>query len=134
MTKSLLSAALASALFVGCPVPASAHHGYAAYDETVMKSLKGTVTDFELENPHSTVSFDVKDENGKIENWTAEAGHVRLMLDLGWKRDTLKVGDTATFFFHPAKNGSHSVDLVRVALADGRSLFAHSSGDKPATE
>lgn len=122
-----------SVLFIAGAVPASAHHGYAAYDENVTLSLKGTVTDFELSNPHSTVSFDVKD-NGKVENWTAEAGHVRLMKDLGWTRDTLKVHDVATFFFHPAKNGAHSVDLVKVVFADGKSLYAHSSGDKPAVE
>ena len=132
--KKLLGAVFVSALFLAATIPASAHHGYAAYDETVTNSLKGTVTDFELENPHSTVSFDVKDAQGKVENWTAEAGHVRLMLDLGWKRDTLKVGDTATFYFHPAKNGSHSVDLIKVVFPDGKSLWAHSSGDKPATE
>jgi Family of unknown function (DUF6152) len=115
-------------------VTASAHHGYAAYDETVTLSLKGTVTDFELENPHSTMSFDVKDEHGKVENWTAEAGHIRLMKDLGWTSGTLKVGDVVTFYFHPAKNGSHAVDLVKVTLPDGKTLQAHSSGEGPAVQ
>jgi hypothetical protein len=122
------------ALLMAMALPAFAHHGYAAYDETVTKSLKGTVTEFELMNPHSTVSFDVKGDDGKVENWTAEGGHVRLMQDLGWKRNTLKPGDVVTFFFHPAKNGSHSVDLVKVVFADGHFLYAHSSGEKPATE
>lgn len=111
-----------------------AHHGYAAYDETVTLSLKGTVTDFELENPHSTMSFDVKDEHGKVDNWTAEAGHIRLMKDLGWTTSTLKTGDVVTFYFHPAKNGSHAVDLVKVTLPDGRTLQAHSSGEGPAVQ
>ena len=132
--KKLFSTLSICALIFAAVMPALAHHGYAAYDETVTKSLQGTVTDFELMNPHSTVSFDVKGADGKVENWTAEAGHVRLMMDLGWKRSTLKVGDTATFFFHPAKNGSHSVDLVKVVFADGKMLYAHSSGEKPATE
>lgn len=132
--KKFLASMSVCVLFVAVTMPAFGHHGYAAYDETVTKSLKGTVTEFELMNPHSTVSFDVKAENGKVENWTAEAGHVRLMLDLGWKRDTLKKGDVATFYFHPAKNGSHSVDLVKVEFSDGHSLYAHSSKDKPATE
>lgn len=132
--KKLFSPLSICALIFTAVMPALAHHGYAAYDETVTKSLQGTVTDFELMNPHSTVSFDVKGADGNVENWTAEAGHVRLMLELGWKRNTLKVGDTATFFFHPAKNGSHSVDLVKVVFADGKTLYAHSSGEKPATE
>jgi hypothetical protein len=125
-------------VLIGClvyPRPALAHHGYAAYDETTLLSLKGTVTDYELENPHSTMSFDVKDEHGKIENWVTEAGHIRLMQDLGWTRTTLKPGDVATFYFHPAKNGSHAVDLVKVTLSDGRTLGAHSSsGEIPAPQ
>jgi hypothetical protein len=132
--NKLLASLCVTILLLAVTVPAFGHHGYAAYDETKTLSLKGTVTEFELMNPHSTVSFDVKDKDGKVENWTAEAGHVRLMQDLGWKRDTLKVGDVATFYFHPAKNGSHSVDLVKVVFEDGHSLYAHSSGEKPATE
>ncbi len=116
------------------PVPAVAHHGYAAYDLTKILSLKGTVTDYELENPHSTMSFDVKDEHGKVESWVAEAGHVRLMHDEGWTSTTLKPGDVVTFYFHPAKNGSHAVDLVKVEFHDGHALWAHTSHDKAPTD
>ena len=116
------------------PISAVAHHGYAAYDETKTISLKGKVIEFELANPHSTMSFEVKDEHGKVETWVAEGGHVRLMRDEGWTNNTLKVGDTVTFFFHPAKNGSHAVDLVKVTLPDGRSLWTHSSHDKAPTD
>ena len=128
--KLLLICLVVSIGWLACPVAAWAHHGYAAYDETVILSLEGTVTDYELANPHSTMSFDVKNERGKVENWVAEAGHIRLMQDEGWTRTTLKPGDTVTFFFHPAKNGSHAVDLVKVVLSDGRSLWAHSSHDQ----
>lgn len=134
MKKLLALGLVVATIGLMAPTPAFAHHGYAAYDETKLLSLKGTVTDYELANPHSTMSFDVKDEHGKVENWVAEAGHVRLMQDEGWKRDTLKPGDTVTFFFHPAKNGSHAVDLVKVVLPDGRSLWAHSSHDKVPTD
>lgn len=132
--KRLCVLVLVVATALIAPLTASAHHGYAAYDETKLLSLKGTVTDYELANPHSTMSFDVKDEHGKVESWVAEAGHVRLMQDEGWKRDTLKPGDVVTFFFHPAKNGSHAVDLVKVVIPDGRSLWAHSSHDKVPTD
>jgi len=134
MKKLLLTCLIVSIAFLVNPTPAAAHHGYAAYDETKTLSLKGTVTDYELANPHSTMSFDVKDEQGKVENWVAEAGHIRLMQDEGWTRTTLKTGDVVTFFFHPAKNGSHAVDLVKVVLVDGRSLWAHSSHDSTPTD
>jgi len=134
MKKLLLACLAVSILCLAGPTPAWAHHGYAAYDETKLLSLKGTVTDYELANPHSTMSFDVKDEQGKVENWVAEAGHIRLMQDEGWTRTTLKTGDVVTFFFHPAKNGSHAVDLVKVVLPDGHALWAHSSHDQVPTD
>jgi hypothetical protein len=134
MKKLLASCTALLGIFLLAPIPASAHHGYAAYDETKTLSLKGKVTDYELANPHSTMSFDVKNAEGKVENWIAEAGHVRLMQDEGWTRNTLKEGDVVTFFYHPAKNGSHSVDLVKVVLPDGRSLWAHSSHDGVPTD
>lgn len=130
MKKLLLICLLASAVVLVGPVPAWAHHGYAAYDETKLLNLKGTVTDYELENPHSTMSFDVKDKNGKVESWVGEAGHIRLMLANGWTRTTLKPGDVVTFYFHPAKDGARSVDLVKITIPGGQTLWCHSSGLK----
>lgn len=112
--------------------PVSAHHGYAAYDETKTLSLKGTITNYDLSNPHSTISFDVTDEHGNVESWIAEAGNIRLLKEEGWGIDTIKPGDKVTIYFHPAKNGSHSVNLEKIELPDGRSLWAHTSHDKPA--
>jgi hypothetical protein len=134
MRKRILISLIASIACLGNSIPVSAHHGYAAYDMTKTIVAKGTVTDYELANPHSTMSFDAKDETGKVQSYIAEAGHIRLMRDEGWKVDTLKPGDVVTFYFHPAKNGSHSVDLEKIVLPDGRALWAHSSHDKDAND
>ena len=45
---------------------AFAHHGYAAYDADTIDSIKGTVTSYVLQNPHSSVTLDVKGKDGKI--------------------------------------------------------------------
>jgi hypothetical protein len=127
MKEQLISLATAAVICLAA-LPAFAHHGYAAYDETVTKTLTGTVTDFELMNPHSLMSWDVKGADGKAQSWTGEAGHVRLMKSLGWSEDTLKAGDTATFYFHPAKDGARSVDIIQVKLPNGKTLYCHSSG------
>ncbi|MBZ5660354.1 MAG: hypothetical protein LAO08_08085 [Acidobacteriia bacterium] len=108
-------------------VSVSAHHGYAAYDETKVLSLKGTVTNYQEMNPHSTVSFDTKDEKGKVEHWIAEFGHVRMVRDEGWTPDTLKPGDEVTFYLHRAKNGELRGALVKVEFADGRIFWGFSS-------
>ena len=134
MKKLLLAFVSVSIICLLTPLPALAHHGYAAYDLTRILKLKGAVTDYELMNPHSMMEFDVKDDHDKLENWIAEAGHIRLMRDEGWTANTLKVGDVVIFSFHPAKNGSHSVDLVSVEFPDGRVLWAHSSHEKTPTD
>ena len=127
MKKQVLASLLSLCVFLIGAAPGFAHHGYAGYELDKTVSVLGTVTDFQIMNPHSTISFDVKGENGTVEHWIAEAGHVRLMRELGWSPDTMKVGDKVTFFYHPAKNGAHTVDLVKITLADGKTLYAHST-------
>ena len=72
------------AVSLAISVPTLAHHGYAAYDLTKKLSLTGTVTDYQLANPHSTIAFDVKDESGKIQHWSVEFGYVRTLKEKGW--------------------------------------------------
>ena len=106
--------------------PAFGHHGYAAYDMTKVLSVKATVTELTIVNPHSWLNYDTKDGHGDVEHWVAEAGPVRLMRELGWTLDTVKPGDQITVYYHAAKNGAHSVDLVKMVRADGKVFLGHS--------
>ena len=72
MKKSFLCAV---ALAAGCLLPGSAwaHHGDAGrYNEETV-TLKGTVVQLVMVNPHALVVFDVND-GGKTTRWTAELG------------------------------------------------------------
>jgi len=102
--------------------PLFAHHGQAAVDLNKKVTLKGTVTNFEWVNPHAHFSIDVKDESGKIQNWTMELTTPLMLQRLGWTRTILKAGDTVTATFYPAKNGSTIGILDNVLLADGTIL------------
>ena len=100
-----------------------AHHGYAAYDMTETKSLKGIVTEFSMANPHSHISFDVKDANGNVEHWVVETGApLRGMKAGGFDFDSLKPGDVITINFHPGKGTAKIGAMVNVQLPDGRVL------------
>jgi hypothetical protein len=57
---------------------AYAHHGYAAYDLTKTVTVSGTVTELSLANPHSSVTFDVKDEKGDVNRWAVEIGRAHV--------------------------------------------------------
>ena len=115
-------AGLIGVLMVSTPV--LAHHGYAAYDMVTIMSVKATIVSMVLENPHSTITFDVKDANGNIEHWFSESDNPRNMRRSGLTPDTLKPGDQVTVYYHPSKNGEHVVVLTKVEFTDGRVLKA----------
>ncbi len=66
---------------------AYAHHGYAAYDMTKTVTVTGTVVEMTMANPHSSLTFDVKDEKGNLDHWAIEFGTLRGLLSEGWTRD-----------------------------------------------
>ena len=93
--------------------PALAHHGFAGrYDEEHPVTVTGTVVDLQFINPHSFISFEVTDKNGKTERWQAELGSAgQLHLREGWTRTTLKAGDKITIVGPQNKNGSGDLNL-----------------------
>src|SRR5882762_8154203 len=109
--------------FLLVSIPLAAHHGQAAYDLTKKVTLKGTVTNFVLVNPHSVFSFDATDDQGKVKNWTMELSTPLMLMRTGWTKTILKSGDVVTVTFHPAKNGAGLGYLDNVVLSDGTVLF-----------
>ena len=54
--------------------PAFAHHSFAAeWDATRCRDFTGTLTKVDWQNPHPYFYVDVKDEKGKVENWSFQA-------------------------------------------------------------
>jgi hypothetical protein len=54
--------------------PSSAHHSFAAeWDSTKCRDFTGTLRKLDWQNPHPYFYVDVKDEKGKIENWSFQA-------------------------------------------------------------
>ena len=109
--------------------PIFAHHGASAYDTKKLTTLKGTVTDFQFMNPHSELFLDVKDAStGKVEKWSAEAASMTTMSRIGWTRNLFKPGDQITVVGNLAKNGSPTMRLSKVVLANGKE-FAVQRGE-----
>ena len=125
MTAALLMAGL----------PLAAHHSFAAeYDSTKPLKISGTVTKIEWTNPHARIYVDAKDEKGNVTNWNIELGGPLQLNRLGWKRDSVKVGDQVTVQGYMAKDGSKMANARNVVFADGRSVYAGSSGDGGPTQ
>jgi hypothetical protein len=111
-----------------------AHHSFAAeFDFQKPVTLKGTVVQWEMINPHGWITIDVKGNDGRAARWMVETSNPNGLMRLGWTKRSLKPGDEITIEGYMAKDGSNTVNAARVTLADGRTVFAGSSGTPSGT-
>jgi hypothetical protein len=105
-------------------VCASAHHGVAAYDTTKQTSVTGIVRDWFWANPHCILQLDATDSHGQVTHWTMETSNPADLVNIGWSKQSLKVGDKITVTIQPAKNGKPIGRIVEIALSNGQRLRA----------
>ena len=108
-------------LFAG---PMSAHHSVQAqFDIHKTFTVSGTVAKVEWINPHSYLTINVKDTDGKVQKWAFELGGPGALRRAGMSREDrggLKPGDEVTASGLAAKDGSTTGFLQELKLADGR--------------
>jgi hypothetical protein len=123
-------ASLVSLSLVAAVLPAAAHHSFPAqYDIDKPITLTGKVTKVEWTNPHIFIYADVTDAKGAVVSWAFEMGGPNALIRQGWKRDSVKAGDTVTFEGSRARDGSNLVNARSVVMTEtGRKMFAGSSG------
>ena len=108
------------------PTLVQAHHSAAMFNAAQDVELKGVVKTYKFENPHVNIVITVRDEkSGTNTDWYVEAASVRGLAMAGWRRSTLKPGDTVTIIGHPLRDGQPGANLVKATLADGTTLAAN---------
>jgi hypothetical protein len=115
-------AVLILALALGGPI--FAHHSVQAqFDIHKTFTVSGTVAKVEWINPHSYLTVNVKDTDGKVQKWAFELGGPGALRRAGMSREDrggLKPGDEVTASGLAAKDGSTTGFLQELKLADGR--------------
>ena len=108
---------------LGSGEAAFAHHSFAAFDMKQELWLSGTVSEVQYKNPHAWVFLDVTDANGNTETWAIESGGPNILKRMGWKKNTIKVGDRVKALIHPMRDSTKKGgSLVTFILADGTKI------------
>ncbi len=127
--RTVLRNALWMAFSVAATGAAYAHHSTAAFDTSRVIKIEGTITQFRWINPHASIKVDGDADGDAIDGlWTVEMTAPNVLINQGWTRNALKVGDKVTLYVNPLKNaitlndGSQGSLYVGVVLADGNKL------------
>lgn len=108
--------------------PAMAHHSFEAeYDGNRTATLTGVVTKVDWVNPHAYIFINMKDESGATKELRIELGPPYALVRGGWKKDTVKIGDTITvegaaLAKNPANSWAGSLPTTFLLRPDGSKL------------
>ena len=130
--RTIRTAFVGTLLALAVATTATAHHSFsAAFDMTKPVTVKGTIAQIRLENPHSWFFLDVKDASGKVERWAFEAGTPSGMIRNGFKPGIIKQGVEVTIKGFHARDQAQNMGMLReLILADGTSygMFGSQQG------
>jgi len=122
MKNRLLAAFVVAIGVLAVCGPALAHHGNAAYANTVTEFKQATVTKFAWANPHALINFDAKDAKGNVVHMVVETAAPQALRLIGWSKDAVAPGDVITVRMYVSKNGNPAGRLQKIILADGSEL------------
>ena len=130
--RTKVAVAITGILLLLAAAPVWAHHAFSAeFDVTKPLTLKGTLTKWEMINPHSWFHIDVKGPDGKVTEWMIEGGSPNTLIRLGVTKYTVKVGTELTIEGYQAKEASNKAVGRNFVLPDGTRLFLSLSGAVP---
>jgi|SRR5215467_3254512 len=110
---------IAILVFMTFGIAVSAHHSMAGYDDTKKVTLAGVVSEYRWRNPHAWVVWEVKDESGKVVQWSGELPAINTDQALGMSKNSLKIGDEISVTINPSKLGTPDGRVWKIVKKDG---------------
>jgi hypothetical protein len=121
--RANLGAAIVGAVLSASGLPVFAHHsGAAEFDSTKKIDLTGVVTKVEWTNPHAHFYMDVSDAGRNVVNWNLELASPNVLIRNGWKRNSIKPGDTVTVTGTRARDNPNYGSAGVITFPDGHKL------------
>ena len=136
MTSRISIALATSAACMAFSCELSAHHSTAAeFDREKPITFTGTVKKVQWMNPHIYTHVETKGADGRTVVYRIEGGPPNALYRLGWRMDTLHIGDTITVSGLRAKNeASMNVGQAKITTADGKRVFDGNAPGREATQ
>jgi hypothetical protein len=134
--KKVITRAATIAAFSALLTPVLAHHSVSAeFDTTKPISFTGTIKKVEWTNPHIYTQVETKGPDGKMVVYRVEGSAPNSLYRQGWRKDSLKVGETVTVTGIRAKrDDSFNVGNATITTADGRRMFAGGTAQREAAQ
>jgi hypothetical protein len=109
------------------------HHAFSAeFDIEKPLTLEGTLTEWEMINPHSWFHIAVENEDGEVESWMIEGGSPNQLIRMGVTQNTVATGTRLVIEGYLAKDGTNKAVGRNFILEDGSRLFL--GGSAPGAE
>jgi hypothetical protein len=125
MARRASIAWLAGAVLFALTTSLVAHHSVSAeFDSTKPIKFTGKISKVEWTNPHIYTHVEVQEPDGKVVVYRVEGGPPNSLYRQGWRKDTLKIGESVTVSGVRAKSEtSMNIGLATITTADGRRIY-----------
>lgn len=130
MARKLLSLVLGVGVLVSA-APVVAHHSVSAeFDTTKTITFTGKVKEVNWGNPHIYTSVETMDpDTGKPVVFRVEGGAPNALFRAGWRKDTVKIGETVKVTGNRAKNPeSTNIGQATILNEAGKRIYAGNNG------